>query len=124
MTVRDVSLCQQKSREGGSSRERGWRTSGLGGEGKAVCEEGPVVHRIKRREVAAERASAWREKLEGAEDHYSPNTPGVQFATSHVLAFSRISFAQDAGVGGLAAYFPYPKQSSQRSSIASNISRQ
>lgn len=34
-----------------------WCASRLGGEGRAVCEEGPLVHRIKRRKMAGEMAS-------------------------------------------------------------------
>jgi len=55
-------VCQQQCREAGSSRGRSWCASMLGGEGRAVCEKGPLEHRIKRRKMAAERFSGRREK--------------------------------------------------------------
>lgn len=119
-----MSLCQQNCREVGISRESAWRASRPDAEGKAVCEECPLVHRIQRKEMAAERASERREKQGGAGDHCSQNNPGVQSATSQALVFSHISFTQVAGVGRPTAYFAHLKQSRQNPPITSNPSLQ
>lgn len=74
--------------------------------------------------MAAGGASERREKQGGVEDHCRPNTPGVQSATSQALVFTRTSFTQVAGVGGVTAYFPHLKQSCQHAPIPSNRSLQ
>lgn len=49
------SLCQQKCREAGRSRESGCRASRPGGEGKADCEEGSSSAQNKEKEDGCRR---------------------------------------------------------------------
>lgn len=83
------------------------------GKARQTARKVPLAHRIKRRTMAAGGDLEWREKQGGVEDHCSPDTPGVQSATSQALVCTRTSFTQVAGVGGVTAYFPHLKQSCQ-----------
>lgn len=56
VVVMGMDIWQQKCREEGGCATK------LGGEGRAGCEEGPLVHRIKRRKMAAQRASKLKKK--------------------------------------------------------------